>query len=117
MHKLTAYLGIACVVLFVLSFLVFSRLTPEFDMVHDYISLLGAKGRSLALWWNLIGFVCVGVVFSLFGWAAGILAVLPMVGTALGLFTAPVSHRLILGIVFGWVVFAAVRFLSRPRVQ
>lgn len=46
---------------------------------------------------------------------AGTLAVLPMIGTAVDLLTAPVSHRLVLGVVFGWVIFASVRLLIRTN--
>ena len=188
MTKLSGYLGITSVGLFVFVFLVVSTLTPGFDILHDYISKLGAKGQPLATWWNAIGFVAVGVTFSLFGWTygrsvkdnvvgicmvvtgfgfalgaipadfvnpdaplskahfvsiclslagwclglarmghvgagdnqarksaniAGVLAVIPMIGTAFGVFSAPVAHRLVLGVVFAWVVFASMRLISR----
>ena len=46
---------------------------------------------------------------------AGLLAVVPMIATAAGLFAAPVAHRLVLVVVFGWVVFTAVGMLKKKE--
>ena len=158
--------------------------------MDDYISLLGADGQPFAIWWNLLGFVSVGILFAIFGWAysrvmndtwvgvfliisglgfamgaipadfinpelplskahfvsicfalagwclglarighiqsglrvarfsanlAGTFAVVPMIAMALGLISAPVAHRLVLIVVFGWVVVTSVGILiKRP---
>ncbi|MEM7454674.1 MAG: DUF998 domain-containing protein [Planctomycetota bacterium] len=180
------YLGLATVGVFVISFFVFAILTPDFDLVNDYISRLGAKGQPHAVWWNLTGFVAVGILFASFGWSYGryigdtvtsallaiaglgfamgaiptdllneasplsrvhfasicvslaawcfvlarmghvgsddelvkrtanwtaALSIVPMVGLAAGVFAAPVSHRLVLCVVFGWILVASARLL------
>ena len=182
----TGVLGLAAIGLFVGSLVLFSFLNPDFDIINDYISKLGAQGQPNATWWNLIGFVGVGLIFSIFGWnhgqlnrdrvagicltlsgigfamgaiptdladadarlskthfvaiclalatwyfalartghvgstdplqkpaanVAGALAVLPMIGLGIGLCSAPVSHRLTLAVVFGWVLFTSLRLL------
>ncbi|MEM8484627.1 MAG: DUF998 domain-containing protein [Bacteroidota bacterium] len=186
----TAYLGLAAAAVFIIAFFVIAMLTPDYALWYDYISKLGALGQPLAPWWNAIGFVVVGILFSAFGWTfgrtindrivggclvaaglgftlgaipadfanadaplskahfvsicialagwcfalarmgqtgpleksmriganiAGVLVVLPMVGTAANLFTAPVAHRLVLVVVFGWVIFVSLKLLSKSH--
>ena len=188
LRQFTARLGIGAAVLFFAAFFLFASLTPGFNLLHDYISKLGAQGQPLGRWWNVTGFVAVGVVFAAFGWmlgrvlndqlvgiclvsaglgfalgaipadfinpdtplsrahfasiclslagwcfalarigqkalgdkstrlaanTAGLLAVVPMIATAAGLFAAPIAHRLVLVVVFAWVVFTAVALLKR----
>ena len=71
MNQVTAFLGMAASGLLCISLVVFSSLNPEFDIVNDYVSKLGAKGQPFALYWNLIGFVSVGLLLTGFGWAYG----------------------------------------------
>ena len=45
--------------------------TADFSFFADFISKLGAKGEPTALWFNLIGFVAVGILLFVFGLAYG----------------------------------------------
>ena len=64
--------GTGAVSVFLLGFLVFSALNPEFDVLNDYISKLGARGQQNAAYWNLIGFAIVGGSLAIFGWLFGL---------------------------------------------
>ncbi|MEL7496767.1 MAG: DUF998 domain-containing protein [Planctomycetota bacterium] len=72
MHKLTGTLGLAAVLVFVVTFVVLGALTPDFQFVNDYISKLGSRGQPYADWWNTIGFGIVGVAFAAFGFLFGL---------------------------------------------
>lgn len=69
MYSVTPLLGLVSVGLFVTTFFTLGFATPQYDLLHDYISMLGAQGQPFAIWWNLIGFVSVGILFAGFGWA------------------------------------------------
>jgi hypothetical membrane protein len=86
MHRLAAMLGISAVSLFGLSLVVFSGLNPNFNLLDDYVSKLGAVGQPYALWWNVIGFVMVGVLLAGFGLAYGSILQSRLVGVLLALF-------------------------------
>jgi len=60
-------LGLAGVLLFIFSFLVFGNLNPSFNFKDDFVSKLGALDEPYAFWWNLIGFGLVGVLQIGFG--------------------------------------------------
>jgi hypothetical protein len=47
--------------------LIFGLLNSGFSFWEDFISKLGAKGELNALWFNLIGFVAVGIFLFIFG--------------------------------------------------
>jgi hypothetical membrane protein len=186
LQQVTAWLGIAAVGVLCAALVVFSWLNPGFGLVEDYVSKLGARGQPFALWWNLIGFVSVGLLFAVFGWAYGrvvedrlvgvlftlfglgyavtgmpvdltdstapiskvhtaaiclalaawlfglarlagsavlgrrekftaniaaIILVLPIVGGFAGFWSAPMTHRMVFSVVFGWVVITSVRLL------
>lgn len=186
MRYFTASLGLSAVALFGTALLVFASLNPDFHYVEDYVSKLGAQGQPHALWWNLIGFLLVGAILTMFGWAYGqvlqdrltgvllamfgvgftitalptdmgdaasalskahtvaiclalaawlfglarmahmaslgrfvycaantaaILAVVPIVGYGLRLWSMPVTHRLVFAVVFGWIVLTSFRLL------
>lgn len=192
LSKQISITGLSSAGIFIAAFFLFSTLTPEFDLINDYISRLGARNQPLALWWNLSGFILVGVLFSVFGWnlgrlindplagiclvlsgigfslaampadfahaltplskahfvsicmalagwclglarmgrkgsvapvvrssanTAGVLAILPMAGAAIELITAPLAHRLVLIVVFGWVIFVSLRLLTSPNTS
>lgn len=70
-HKLTALVGIFAVSLFGVALAVFSSLNPNFHPAQDYVSKLGAIGQPYALWWNLTGFIAVGLLLAGFGFAYG----------------------------------------------
>lgn len=186
MRSITAYLGISAAVLFCSSLIVFSYLNSGFSPIDDYVSKLGAKGQPYALWWNLTGFLAVGVLLAAFGWNYGriihdrltgvlltafgvgfgvtavpvdlgdatlpmskahtvaiclalaawlfglarigslsllgkkvtsianitaLFLVLSMIGYLAGLWSMPVTHRLVFAVVFGWVVLTSIRLL------
>ena len=50
---------------------IFGLLNPDFSFWEDLISKLGAKGQPNALWFNLIGFVTVGILLFIFGFSYG----------------------------------------------
>lgn len=68
----TAILGIVTVTVFLLAYFVVGLLNPQFHLVHDFISKLGAPGQPLATYWNLIGFGVVGFLFAAFGFSLGL---------------------------------------------
>jgi hypothetical protein len=186
MHKTTATLGLSAVLIFGITLVVIASLTPEFHFLEDYVSELGAQGQPYALWWNLIGFLLVGMLLAAFGysygqvvndrlvgiclalfgvgfaftalpidlgdsasslskahvvaiclgltgWMFGLarmaqqktlgksvrysaniaasLVVLPMFGFVTGLWSMPLTHRLVFAVVFGWVAFTSFRLL------
>jgi len=67
MRKLSAILGLLAVLVFLFTFTLFSFLSPNFDLVHDVVSKLGAYNQPYATWWNITGFGVVGVLLSAFG--------------------------------------------------
>lgn len=71
LRPLAAYLGISAVVLFCAALVIFSIINPQFDLANDYVSKLGAIGQPYALGWNLVGFLSVGLLLAVFGWAYG----------------------------------------------
>ena len=71
MRSLAASCGLAGVALFLAAFVIFSALDTEFQLFDDYVSELGATGKTYGLWFNLIGFVGVGLLLALFGIAYG----------------------------------------------
>ncbi len=68
----TAACGLSSVSVFVCSFVLFGFLHPDFDIFGDFISKLGGKGQPYALWWNVLGFVVVGLLLAVFGWLFGL---------------------------------------------
>lgn len=71
MNRAAAIFGLSAVTLFGAAVVLFSVLNPDFEILDDYVSKLGAVGQPYALWWNLIGFVTVGGLIAAFGWAFG----------------------------------------------
>ena len=86
LRRVAGTLGLSAVLVFGITLFVFSFLNPEFHWLNDYVSMLGAKGQPYSLWWNLIGFLSVGILFASFGWAFGLLIQDRWVGLALALF-------------------------------
>ncbi|MEM0896245.1 MAG: hypothetical protein AAGJ79_05105 [Verrucomicrobiota bacterium] len=72
MSTLTALCGLLSVSVFVGSFSIFGLLHSDFDVFHDFISNLGSKGQPYAIFWNLLGFVAVGLLLAAFGWFFGL---------------------------------------------
>ena len=85
-RRLAGTLGLAAVTVLLLALLSFTRLNPAFDPFGDFISRLGAIGEPYAIWWNLIGFVSVGLLLAGFGWVYGRILDDSVVGVLLALF-------------------------------
>ena len=71
--RLTAFTGLLAVLCFCISFIVIATQTEGYHYFTDYLSLLGAEGKPLALFWNLFGFVIVGILIAVFGWGYGVI--------------------------------------------
>ena len=70
-EKIVGIYGLLSVFILITALLVFGYLNNEFSFVHNFISKLGAKGEPNALWFNLVGFVTVGILLSVFGFNYG----------------------------------------------
>lgn len=183
----TAIFGLLSFICFFISIATFGLLNSEFNFINDVISKLGAHGQTNALWFNIIGFIIVGILligfglsygkvindrltgillalfglgfaftsipidlgetdtpfskahvvaiclalaFWLFGLArlsgkasinkntklranvAAILLVISMIGSAIALWSMPITHRLVFGIVFGWTMITSISLLK-----
>jgi hypothetical membrane protein len=191
-EKEIGIIGLLSVLILIMTLLIFGFLNTNFSFANDYVSKLGAKGEPNALWFNLFGFISVGillfafgltygrllndkflsVLLSLFGlgfaftaipidmelsktpiskahiiaiclglafWLLGLsrlgsnkqlrkgirnranftatIFVLPIIGFVIGLWSMPVSHRLIFGIVFGWTAITSIELIFKKRVN
>ncbi|MEM7105238.1 MAG: DUF998 domain-containing protein [Bacteroidota bacterium] len=65
--KHTGIFGLLSVLTLTTALLIFGLLNSDFSFWEDFISKLGAKGEPNALWFNLIGFVAVGILLFIFG--------------------------------------------------
>ncbi len=86
MNKITAYFGISSVVIFGTALVIIASLTPDFNYLEDFVSKLGASGQPYAIWWNLIGFLLVGILLAVFGFLYGKVINDRWVGICLALF-------------------------------
>lgn len=86
LRRVAGILGLSAVLLLGCALVVFSLLNPEFHPLRDYVSKLGAVGQPFALWWNLTGFVAVGLLILGFGIAYGRFLGDRQVGLLLALF-------------------------------
>ncbi len=189
-EKLTGISGLASTMILLVVLLIFGSLNPQFGFVNDFISKLGAVGEPNAIWFNLFGFVLVGLLLFLFGlmygtmlkdrllaillslfglgfaltsipmdmalseapvskahiaivslglafWLFGlsrmgynkrlskgirnraniaaVLLTASMIGFVLGLWSMPVTHRLVFGVVFGWTTITSLGLLTRKE--
>lgn len=81
--QITAGLGLASVGLFLFAFLLCSFLNPDFHLLCDYISKLGASQQPYAIVFNVIGFAMVGMTFAMFGYSLGVTVGDRVLGTCL----------------------------------
>ncbi|WP_298894263.1 DUF998 domain-containing protein [uncultured Psychroserpens sp.] len=189
-NKIVGTLGLSSVILLVIALLFFGLLNKEFNFINDFISKLGAKEEPYAFWWNLIGFIFVGVLLAAFGltygiflkdkllsiflsifgigfaltsipmdmslsdspvskahivviclglafWLFGlsrmgynlklskkirhranltaILLIGSMIGFVFGLWSMPITHRLVFGIVFGWTTLTSLELIIKKN--
>ena len=84
--KTIGIIGLTSVVVWIVSLIVFGLSNPNFSFLNDYVSLLGAKGEPNALWFNLIGFVLVGLLLVVFGFSFGFLLKDKLLAILLSLF-------------------------------
>ena len=70
-EKTVGILGLLSVLILIIALLIFGFANSEFSFVNDFISKLGAKGEPNALWFNLFGFIIVGILLFLFGLTYG----------------------------------------------
>ena len=183
-------LGLLSILIFIATFFIFGFSNTDFSFVNDFVSKLGAKGEPNALWFNLFGFITVGILLFVFGvtygnllndkllsvllslsglgfafiaipidmelsrtpiskahivstclglafWLLGLsrlaynrqlrdgirnranftaaVLILSIIGSALELWSTPVSHRLIFGIVFGWYAITSFELILGKR--
>jgi len=181
-------LGLFSVFTLIIALLVFGLSNPDFNFWKDFISKLGAKGEPNALWFNLVGFVLVGILLFIFGMAYGsflndkllsmllslfglgfaftaipidmelsgasvskahivaiclglafwllglsrlgynqklkprirnranltaIILVLSMAGYVIGIWSMPIAHRLVFGIVIGWTTITSIELIKK----
>jgi len=66
-EKTVGIVGLLSVLNLVTAVLVFGYLNNEFSFINDFVSKLGAQGEPNALWFNLAGFVTVGILLFVFG--------------------------------------------------
>ena len=86
MRHLAALSGSSAVALFFAAIAVFGTLDSDFRVLDDYISELGALGKPYGLWWNLTGFLSVGLLLTVFGFTYGRVINDRLVGILLTLF-------------------------------
>lgn len=86
MNRIAGLSGVFGVLIFVISFLIFGNLNPDFSFIEDFVSKLGAKGAPLAIWWNIFGFLLVGLFLMVFGFYYGKILKDPLIGVLLALF-------------------------------
>lgn len=86
MAKSAGILGVLAFISLGFALVVFGMLNQEFSFSNDYISKLGAKGEPYAIWWNLIGFVLVGILLMGFGFTYGKVIKDKLVGIFIALF-------------------------------
>jgi hypothetical membrane protein len=66
--KKLALCGVVAPVVFILTLIVFSLLTPGYSNLNKGISELGTVGAPYALAWNIFGFILVGLLITAFAW-------------------------------------------------
>jgi hypothetical membrane protein len=190
-EKTVGILGLLSVLILIIALLIFGFANSEFSFVNDFISKLGAKGEPNALWFNLFGFIIVGILLFLFGltygnllndkilsillslfglgfaftaipidmelsrtpvskahivaiclglafWLFGlsrlgynkqlkrkvkiranltaVILVLSMMGFVLGLWSMPITHRLVFGIVFSWTALTSIELILKKDI-
>lgn len=135
LQRLTAALGLAAVALLAAALVLFSSLNPGFDPWGDFVSKLGALGQPYAMWWNLVGFVSVGLLLAGFGFFYGrclgdrwISALLVVFGVGFAATAVPVdldndtagvskAHVVAICLGLGSYMFALARLTHRRRFE
>ncbi|GAB5550502.1 MAG: hypothetical protein Sapg2KO_00930 [Saprospiraceae bacterium] len=191
-EKTVGFIGLSAVLLLATALLTFGALNKDFSFLNDFISKLGAKGQPNALWFNLIGFMTVGILLFIFGFSYGkllkdkllalllslfgvgfaftaipadmalleataskahtlaiclglaswlfglsrlgfnkqlhqkirnranvtaVLLILAILAFVLGIWSMPITHRLVFGIVFGWTTITSLDLIYKTGGQ
>lgn len=106
-EKSVGILGLSSVLILIFALIVFGYANKEFSFLNDFISKLGATGEPNAIWFNLTGFVTVGILLFAFGFSYGLLLNDKIVSMLLSLFGV--------GIVFGWTVLTSVELIYQSK--
>jgi hypothetical protein len=85
-RKVGGVLGLSSVMMFVVSLIVLGNLNEDFSFVEDFVSKLGTYGAPNAIWWNLLGFVLVGLLIMSFGIVYGVILMDRLTGILLAFF-------------------------------
>jgi len=80
------FFGLLSAFVLIIAITIFGFTNNDFSFFDDFISKLGAKGEPNALWFNLIGFVIVGISISIFGFFYGLLLKDKLLSVLLSLF-------------------------------
>ncbi|MCR9287275.1 MAG: DUF998 domain-containing protein [Bacteroidetes bacterium] len=59
-------IGISIPIIFVVTYLIMSTIRPEYSHLHKAISELGSLDAPNKWWWNIIGYITVGALISIF---------------------------------------------------
>lgn len=85
-EKNVGIFGLLSVLILIVALLIFGFSNGDFNFLDDFISKLGAKGEPNAFWFNLFGFVAVGIALFIFGLTYGNLLNDKLVSILLSLF-------------------------------
>ncbi|GAB5410034.1 MAG: hypothetical protein BalsKO_23990 [Balneolaceae bacterium] len=85
-EKNVGILGLLSVLILILALAIFGFSNEDFNFLNDFVSKLGAEGEPNAFWFNLIGFVAVGILLFVFGLTYGNLINDRLVSVLLSLF-------------------------------
>jgi hypothetical membrane protein len=67
-NKRLAWFGVLAPIVFIISYVIFSQLTPAYSNLTNAVSELGVFGASYALAWNILGFLLVGLLIIAYAW-------------------------------------------------
>ena len=66
--KVLAWCGVSAPIVFIVSLVIFSLLTPNYSNLTNAVSELGTLGAPFAFGWNILGFLLVGLLIIAYAW-------------------------------------------------
>ena len=66
--KVLAWCGVLAPIVFIVSLVIFSLLTPHYSNLTNAVSELGTLGAPSAFAWNILGFLLVGLLIIAYAW-------------------------------------------------
>lgn len=63
-----AWCWVLAPLVFLVSLIIFSQLTPNYSNLTNAVSELGTSGAPFAFLWNILGFLLVGVLIIIYAW-------------------------------------------------